>query len=679
MHCKHSKMYKQAKKQTQAFRFRRFCRAGWAAYSSMHREVTIGRLAVRVADSSLAKGLAATAVAIVLAQGAVSAQSDKEAETRSLPEVQVTMGADTLSGAPEPAAVLTAQDFQQSNIRSIGDLVALLPGVDLRVRGGGDVQGDISMRGGTFDQMLVLLGGVNLTDAQTGHHTMDIPIDITMVERVELLTPAQLLSRGIVAFCGAVNIVVCEEYRDRLLADVSGGSYGSGDASLLATTARGPWALTVAGGYHRSDGYRPNTDYRHGSLFLQAARHGKVHDLQLQMGGQMKGFGGSGFYSTAYPDQYEATRTLVASATDVFKVEGYHFRLTAYGRLHRDRFELFRDGYVEEVPLWYQGHNHHLGSLAGASVRVDKRLGHGEVVAGGDVRREGIWSNVLGLPDSNLPSPYTMSDKRVGTSLFGGYRYSRGRFAGEAVAMGLYNSRFGFHYALAGDASYRAACAEVYLSAARTFRLPTFTDLYYQSVDHRSNASLNAESSAHVELGTRLQMKDFRCQVAAYYRGGSQIIDWVRRPEEELWYSMNHTAVDAYGIDAMAAVRVAKVDIRASYSYCHVLQDAGEWVSGSALDYLRHRAQLSLVWHPAERLGLRLDATYRYREGRWVDADGRVQAYGGVPLVGAGVDYRLGSSTLYVEGYNLLDRQWRDHGGVPQPGISVRAGVRVAL
>ena len=237
-------------KPTCAFRFRRFCRAKWAAYSSMHREVTIGRLAARVADSSLAKGAATLALAITLSQGNLMAQSDDDRETRTLPEVTITLGTDSLAFEAEPAAVLTADDFQQSTIHSIGDLVAQLPGVDLRVRGGGDVQGDLSMRGGTFDQMLILLGGINLTDAQTGHHSLDIPIDITMVERVELLTPAQCMARGIVAFCGAVNIIVCEQYRDRLLADISGGSYGSANASLLGTKALGHWSLTGAAAYH---------------------------------------------------------------------------------------------------------------------------------------------------------------------------------------------------------------------------------------------------------------------------------------------------------------------------------------------------------------------------------------------------------------------------------------------
>ena len=293
--------------------------------------------------------------------------------------------------------------------------------------------------------MVVMLNGINISDAQTGHHNMDLPVDVSMVERVELLTPSQMMARGVVAFSGGVNIVVCEEYRERLLAEVSGGNYGTANAALLATWRAGQWALTAAGSYHRSDGYMHNADYNHGSLFLQAHRHAERDDWQLQVGGQMKGFGGAGFYSTTYPDQYEATRTLVASAYNVHRWRTARLETALYGRLHGDRFELFRDGMVD-APAWYTGHNHHIGSTAGVRSRATVQWGRGELLGGVDVRREGIRSNVLGEPDSTLAAPYTKAASRTGLSLFGGYHLAAGRWDAQAVALGLYNTRFGLNY-----------------------------------------------------------------------------------------------------------------------------------------------------------------------------------------------------------------------------------------
>lgn len=667
-------MYKNTNQSTRAFRFRRFCRAGWAAYSSMHREVTIGRLAVHVANHSFAKGTVVIALAFTLSQGSLMAQSDDDRETRTLPEVTVTLTTDTLGSTAEPAAVITAADFQQSTIHSIGDLVAQLPGVDLRVRGGGDVQGDLSMRGGTFDQMLVMLNGINFTDAQTGHHTLDIPIDITMVERIELLTPAQCMARGIVAFCGAVNIVVCEQYRNRLLADISGGSHGTVNASLLGTKAVDRWTLTAATSFHRSDGYMRNTDYQHGSLLLQALRHGERSDWHMQLGGQMKDFGGAGFYSTTYPDQYESTRTLVASVSNDLKISNFKIHFMAYGRLHSDRFELFRDGFVDSVPTWYSGHNHHVSSLAGAKMRLVKPLGIGNLMAGGEVRREGIWSNVLGIPDSTLPHPYTHCANRTSANIFGGYSISYRKFSTEAVALALYNSHFGSNFALSANLHF----SHFNLQFARTFRLPTFTDLYYQGANQTANPNLDPESSTNIELASSFGGRTFKFRTSVYYRAGQDIIDWVRRPSAEMWYSMNHTAVDALGFDIQTRLQLSVFKLQTTYSFCHINQDAGEWISGSALDYLRHqfRTTLTIDLSPCT---FSLSSSYRFREGNYVLADGNTESYGGVLLAEVRASYTLGHATLYLEGHNLLNTSWRDHGGVPQPGLTLLAGVRFTV
>ena len=672
-------MYKHKQQTPSAFRFKRFCRAKWAAYSSMHREVTIGRVATRVADSSLRKSAAAVALGLVMAQGTLMAQSDLDRETRTLPEVQVAVASDSLFGSPEPVAVLTAADLKQSSVRTVGDILAMLPGIDVRSRGVGDVQGDLAMRGGTFDQMVVLLGGINITDAQTGHHNLDMPIDIAMVERVELLTPAQLLARGVVAFCGAVNIVVNEQYRDHLLATLAAGSYGTVDVALLGTKAVGHWALTAAGAYHRSDGYRPNTDYGHGSLLLQATTHRTADDWQLQLGAQSKAFGSAGFYSTTYPDQYEATRTLVASAYNVHRFgDRLRSETALYGRLHGDRFELFRTGYVD-APAWYTGHNHHLGSTAGLRSRLVASLASGEALVGVELKRDGIRSNVLGTPDTTLGAPFDKSASRFSTSLFAGYSLSCGHWSGDAEVLGTYNTFFGFDYAAAASVKYRVAPFTVHLSLSRSYRLPSFTDLYYHSVTQLSNPDLDAEHSLGAELGTTLRLPHVNLQLSAYYRAGTDIIDWVRSADTELWRAVNHTAVNAAGLDAAAVLHLAPFDLRLAYSYCHIDKSAGDLLSQYALEHLRHKAEADVALALTERLRLKLNAAYRLRQGSYIDSDGRQQPYGDVFLFGTAAEYSYRMFTFSLEGYNLGDTAYRDHGGVPMPGRTIMARMRVEL
>ena len=169
--------------------------------------------------------------------------------------------------------------------------------------------------------------------------------------------------------------------------------------------------------------------------------------------------------------------------------------------------------------------------------------------------------------------------------------------------------------------------------------------------------------------------RTFKFRTSVYYRAGQDIIDWVRRPTAEMWYSMNHTAVDALGFDIQANIQLSVFKLQSTYSFCHINQDAGEWISGSALDYLRHQFRTTLILDFSPFI-FNLSTSYRFREGHYVLADGNTKPYGGVLLTEARASYVLSHATIYLEVHNLLNTSWRDHGGVPQPGLTLLAGVR---
>ena len=144
---------------------------------------------------------------------------------------------------------------------------------------------------------------------------------------------------------------------------------------------------------------------------------------------------------------------------------------------------------------------------------------------------------------------------------------------------------------------------------------------------------------------------------------------------------MNHTAVDALGADLSARFNISKAipALGFSYSLCNISQDAGEFMSGSVLDYLRHKAQAYVVFAPWTPLKLKFDAIYRYREGKYVDENGEICEYGGVFLFNAKIEYTLKKATFFAEAHNLANQHYRDHGGVPQPGIMLYAGIKVTI
>lgn len=668
-------------KKTPSLRFRRYSRSGYAVFNSLHREVTIGAVATYIADRGVCKSLCSLALCASLLGGAAMAQTDREAGSQQLPTLEITATVDSLQTCPGAVTTLTRSDIENLPIRSVADLVAILPGVDLRIRGGNDVQNDLSMRGSTIDQMIVLVNGVNLTDPQTGHHNLDIPIDLDMVQRIELLTASDLMSRGMIGFAGGVNIVVSEEYADRLTLLAAGGSYGQAKFSASATKVIGPWMLTAAATYNRSDGYMDNTDYRYGNLFVQAQRHSISDDWHLQIGAQTKDFGSQAFYSTTYPNQFEATRTVVASATNIHRFKRSRIETTLYGRLHKDRFELFRDGYAE-APAWYSGHNRHLSNSEGLRSQWLMAVGPGTLTAGIDARHDGILSNVLGETLEQPREPYTKSAERFNVSAFGGYGLTFLNTKVSAHLLGNRNSRFGYNYGFAAAAEYSFnSHLNATASLSRTYRLPTFTDLYYHSATQLSNPNLKPENALCAEAAVAYRSSCLQLTADIYYRHGNNIIDWVREPSETVWHSMNHSDVGAVGGDLSAIVspRGVPFQVGAVYSYCHIGKDSGTLISNYALDYLSHKAEAFVAYKPLRNLTLRTALTVRKREGSYTDASGNVVHYPTSALLNASAQYKLGITTLFVEGYNLLNASYCDYGGVPQPGLTLMGGVKINL
>ena len=655
----------------------------------MHRVVNIGRLASYIADRQLKKSVALVALCLPFLCSTAMAQTDDQLEEHLLPTLDIVAAADSAQGSPDAVAVISRAQLQGLTVSSVGELLEQLPGLDLRTRGGGDVQGDLTMRGGTFDQMIVLLNGVNLSDAQTGHHNLDIPIDLSMVDRVEIIPAAALVHYGLSSFCGAVNIVTGEEADNQLRAQLAGGSFGQAHLSAGGTRVVGPWTLSAAAAYHRSDGYIPNTDYRHGSLYLQARRHDRRGDWLLQLGGQAKDFGSQAFYSLRYPDQFEATRTLLASATRLRYWRGWHLEATLYGRLHKDRFELFREGMVE-APAWYGGHNYHLSSNAGLRLRASRRWAAGKTTFGTELREEAILSSVLG-DTLAVPRPiywepeghfYALGKARLNANAFAEHSLFLRKLKLTAGLLGSYNTLMGpnFGYTLSADYPINPQW-HLLGSLGRSFRQPTYTDLYYHSATQISDPNLKPEVSHHAEITLRYTQPHFYAVATVYGRHGSNIIDWVRQPEESVWHSMNHATIDAFGGDLQAAYRGAGLLRRLglSYSYCTLAQAADGYISNYVLDYLRHKVGLDLVLSPFKGFRVKLLADYHYRVGTYTDLQGQPQAYAPVFLLNGGVEYDLWQLTLFAEGYNVLNKEYCDYGGIPQPGISFLGGVRLKL
>lgn len=84
----------------------------------------------------------------------------------------------TLSSSLRTLTVLDHDMIASSGAQSVEELLETSAGIDIRSRGPLGVQSDVSIRGAGFEQTLVLIDGVKISDPQTAHHNMNLPVGL---------------------------------------------------------------------------------------------------------------------------------------------------------------------------------------------------------------------------------------------------------------------------------------------------------------------------------------------------------------------------------------------------------------------------------------------------------------------------------------------------------------------
>ena len=190
-----------------AYRFKRFIRKAYSAFNSMHRLVNIGVVS--------GCALAFLPMGTISAQKSADNEQQQKVMEKELDEVMVTASRveTPINQVAKLVTVITKQEIEQAPVQSIQDLLVYAANIDVIQRGGHGVQADISIRGGSFDQNAILLNGVNLSNAHTGHHNFNIPINLSDIERIEIIHGSSALIYGSSAFSGGINIITKKKDR----------------------------------------------------------------------------------------------------------------------------------------------------------------------------------------------------------------------------------------------------------------------------------------------------------------------------------------------------------------------------------------------------------------------------------------------------------------------------------
>lgn len=678
-------MYRQRfKASAEALRFKHFTRRSYALFSCIGREVIVCTLSVATLTNAKAEGISTKPAPLAAATDSLGREEVK------LDEVLVTGSRAPLTAlqSAKIVSVISRDDIQRAEAASVNDLLKLATGVDVRQRGGFGVQTDISINGGTFDQITILLNGVNISSPQTGHNAADFPVSLSDIERIEVLEGASARVFGSSAFNGAINIVTRSDRDSNLRLSAEGGSFGTfgGDANLNISSANLSQKLST--GYTQSDGGTENSDFKRRRVYYMGNYASRFVDMQWQGGLSSQDYGASTFYSAKFNNQWEATRRIIASALADIKPLGDE-RLVVSPQLywHRDidHYQLTRGKEGAK-----NGENYHRMDVYGASVNAHATWLLGKTALGFDLRKEHILSTAYGtLLSENEWTGIHGSDRsydhrgdRTNTSIFlehnvilGGFTLSAGVLANRNT--GLDND---FRFYPGVDLSFRPNDMwKFYASWNKALRVPTYTDLYTSNSVQQGDPNLRPEKNSTFKAGTRFRTRGFEALLSGFYAKGTDIIDWVYTTAERgKYHAMNIGKLDnmGYSVDATLFVQEllpGSFITRVKAGYARIQQDhsTSQQVYGSlyALEYLRHKATLQVD----HRIWRQLSASWAVR---WQE---RMNNYSPYTKVDCKLQWTAPTYSLYLKADNLTCHRYYDLGAVKQPGLWLMAGGSLKL
>ncbi|MCR4584031.1 MAG: TonB-dependent receptor [Prevotella sp.] len=696
-------MYKPAFLRRQVLVFHHFGNKGYSLFSCLGREVVCSVLSVATLTYATA--------------GSVSTQpvvTDSTATTTAremlLEEVSVTGSRAplTTSQAARMVTVLDRADIQQAAVQSMNDLLKMAVGVDVRQRGPLGTQTDISIRGGTQDQIIILLNGINICDPQTGHNVMDLPVDLSEVVRVEVLEGPAGRVYGTSSLVGAINIVTRPDaVRPRrangttsLSAFVEGGSFGyakAGVRAALLPSAAHPsrFSHSVSASYGRSDGYSRskegtlNSDYSGTKAFYQGRYEDNHAVLSWHVGIADKGWGSSTSYASPKwqaDDQYEHTTKIFSAIRGETKGGKFHFTPTLYWNEHYDRYEGYR-GLPEKM-----AYNYNRTDFYGVNLSSYFDWAGGRTAFGAELRNEDLVSGNLGEPLSRPHSiagtdrDYTLGINRTNISAYLEHNLLLRHWTVSAGLVAARNTWSDMNMTIypGVDISYRPDSRwRLHASYNTSLRMPSFTEMYYRLQGYRADPHLKPEEMQAVELGVTFSRRTFTVSAAVWHHHGTNMIDWIMDTslgDEAVWESVNHTTINSTGFEVSAQCHFHRVSGQVSYAYVHQdKEQEAHIVSQYALEYLRHKLVAKGVVSLTRQLHWSLSVRWQDRVGSYTDFDGSVCSYQPYAVTDTRLSWKGDGWKIYGEVNNLFDKRYRDYGLVPQPGRWMTAGAAIDL
>jgi iron complex outermembrane receptor protein len=595
--------------------------------------------------------------------------------------------------------VIKIPEIQLKTIESISELLDIIASVDVRTRGSKGVQSDVAIRGGNFDQTLILLNGIPVNNPQTGHHGLDLPIDFNMLEKIEIIEGTSGQSFGVNAYSGAINLITKNPDNEQAKSSIKVGQFGYMNMNLDLSHSLGKISVYNGFSYKKSSGYLTgdsinNTDFFSIKDFIHIKYNNQNFPLFLQAGYHQKDFGANSFYTSKFPWQFEKTSGYFAALYSNLGKK-VHWKPEVSYKLHYDEFQLFREsiytyqnGYFVHKQdtaafapgIYYPGHNYHKTQNFITALNISFSNKYGDFSGRISWQNNQIWSNKLGkaLINPIIISPRIVYNKFARRSYWTTHLNYTTKWKNISLGTALnlfYEKHFGFYPGGGFFINYSRSKFTYYASINSAERLPTFTDLYYQGPNNTGNPNLKPETAISYETGTKYHFQNRFFSLSLFFRDAQHTIDWIKTNPDDKWQTRNLTRLKTYGLSLNGTQKFNnKIIDKIRFSYTYLTMDKDKYsgyISKYVLDYLKHKFVLDISHRFFFDTKMNWTAIYKDRNGQYLDyINGQYRLFDYTPyfLTNLKLTKRLNRTRLGIGIENVFDITYRDLSYIRMPG-----------
>lgn len=580
--------------------------------------------------------------------------------------------------------------LQNLPISSIDELLKYLPGIETQQRGPAGSQSDIIIRGGTFQQILVIIDGIRINDPLTGHFNGYIPLHPNDINRIEIIKGAAAAIYGSDAIGGVVNIItngLQQKNNNTLSVGSKWGSYQSRANNIWWGVQKDKWKLSIAAQQNKADGetlrgttaYFNNTFYS--ANFNYAFESGwKLHILHAN---DSRDFNAQNFYTTFKSD----------TASEIVKSNWTHLGLSkqyahktikldvAYKKLS-DQFRFSPAGSFNENKT----------SLFVAQGSVQHTLNHNhQLVTGAQWMHKKIGSNDRGNHELAHGGAFIIATHKLPNNLF----------VNENVRID-WDQSYGWVIIPQLNGAWVNGNMTTRASIGRGLRDADFTERYNNynkpivTSGSIGNPYLETEKSWSYELGLDYRLgSNLKWATTLFYRDQKNLIDWTPTAYPMMPRQQNLVTTGSYSLASnISSVQTKGIETDIAYNktwgekYEISCNTGLVWLSSTSPDktpsfYISSHAKF--LWNEqivmrANHLQLALNSIYKIRNTQTASVINAALS-DNYFLVNSKISYLTTKrkGTVFIEINNLTNTSYSDLLGAIMPSRWICAGFQIKL